>query len=250
MARQRADGADPGAHAAGADTPAPAQDGDGDGRELPPHDPSHASTPPSGHPVWAPPPRGEPPSRWVLLRDVAAFQFKLIIDGTRDVLLSPLSLIVALLGLATGRRDWFYRLLVLGRRSDRWIDLFRAASRISPAPDTHPQSPWHARTAGSPPPHGAAPRDGHRRQIAGHGSDDAGPAQRSPREPATRWYRDPRWRRDDAGNDTSIDDLIDQIETRLQAQYQRGGMTARAKHSIDRVLDSLEKQTRRATARR
>jgi len=75
--------------------------------------------------------------RMALVRDVAVLQFKLIVDGLRDFLLVPVSLIVGLIGLLEGGarpgRE-FYRLLRVGRRSERWINLFGAADRI-PAED-------------------------------------------------------------------------------------------------------------------
>jgi hypothetical protein len=67
------------------------------------------------------------PGRWRLLRDVLAFQFKLLLDGLRDILLSPISIGAAMWGLFTSSTDpgkYFYRLLKLGHRSDRWINLF------------------------------------------------------------------------------------------------------------------------------
>ncbi len=69
------------------------------------------------------------PSRWRVFRDVVAFQFKLAMDGLRDVILSPVSIIAALIGLLTSSRNpgkYFYRLLELGHSSDRWINLFNA----------------------------------------------------------------------------------------------------------------------------
>lgn len=71
-----------------------------------------------------------PGARWSLMRDVAAFQLKLFVDGLRDVLLVPLSLGAAALDLlATGPRAGrhFYDLLGFGRRTEEWIDLFGAA---------------------------------------------------------------------------------------------------------------------------
>ena len=70
-------------------------------------------------------------SRLLLLHDVLVFQFKLALDGLRDVFLSPISLLVALLGVLIGRCDpgkYFRRLLELGYTSDRWINLFNAYS--------------------------------------------------------------------------------------------------------------------------
>ncbi len=78
-------------------------------------------------------PNAPEPDRWEFLRDVLVFQLKLGLDALRDVLLSPASILLALFGLVAdsgnpGRR--FYQLLWLGRRSERWIDLFGAADRM------------------------------------------------------------------------------------------------------------------------
>ncbi len=73
--------------------------------------------------------RGESgePERWELIRDVLVFQAKLVIDGLRDLLLSPISIAAALAGvlLGGGRPGrYFYDLLRVGRQSDDWINLF------------------------------------------------------------------------------------------------------------------------------
>ncbi|PLX55650.1 MAG: hypothetical protein C0629_11500 [Chromatiales bacterium] len=71
-----------------------------------------------------------PPSRWAFIRDVAVFQGKLVIDGLRDLVLVPLSLAAAVLGMLAEPKDpgkKFYRVVALGRRSERWINLFGAA---------------------------------------------------------------------------------------------------------------------------
>ena len=77
----------------------------------------------------AAPPPAEPreTSRLRLVLDVFVFQFKLAADGIRDVLLSPLSIISAVMGLVAGGDDpyrYFRQLLRLGRRSEVWINLF------------------------------------------------------------------------------------------------------------------------------
>ncbi len=75
------------------------------------------------------------PSRWALFRDVAVFQGKLIIDGLRDLVLVPLSLAAALIGVFTEPRNpgrKFYSVVALGRRSERWINLFGAARATHP----------------------------------------------------------------------------------------------------------------------
>lgn len=62
-----------------------------------------------------------------LVRDTAIFQIKLLADGLRDALLIPMSLVAALIGLLRGGEDCnreFERVIKLGRRSERWINLF------------------------------------------------------------------------------------------------------------------------------
>lgn len=70
------------------------------------------------------------PSRWTLIRDVLAFQLKLVVDGLRDLVMVPVSLGVAALDLlGVGRRAGrqFYDLLRFGHRTEKWIDLFGAS---------------------------------------------------------------------------------------------------------------------------
>jgi len=55
-----------------------------------------------------------------------------VVDGFRDALLIPVSLVAALLGLLRGGEDAdreFRRVIKLGLRSERWIDLFSQHSR-------------------------------------------------------------------------------------------------------------------------
>ncbi len=79
-----------------------------------------------------PRPENEPeqPPVWALIRDAAVLQFKLIVDGLRDLLLVPASLVAAAISLAKTRDgepgDEFYRLVSLGKQSERWINLFGA----------------------------------------------------------------------------------------------------------------------------
>lgn len=75
------------------------------------------------------------PDRWILIRDIALLQVKLIVDGLRDFVLVPVSLVAGLISLLrTGDRSGneFYDLLRLGRRSEHFINLFGAADRVSP----------------------------------------------------------------------------------------------------------------------
>ena len=77
------------------------------------------------------------PDRWTLIRDVAVFQVKLVFDGLRDVVLLPISLIAGFISLVKGggsTSSEFYDLLKVGRRSERWINLFGAASHYHGPP--------------------------------------------------------------------------------------------------------------------
>lgn len=74
------------------------------------------------------------PGRWRLLADAITFQIKLAIDGLRDLVLIPVSALGALLSLL-GVRDSpleFYNIVRLGRRTERAINLFGAATRDQP----------------------------------------------------------------------------------------------------------------------
>ena len=74
--------------------------------------------------------------RWVLLRDVGVLQAKLLIDGLRDLILVPASLIAGIVSLVSGKDGvpgtQFYELLSWGKQSEVWINLFGAAEN-SPA---------------------------------------------------------------------------------------------------------------------
>ncbi len=75
---------------------------------------------------------GPMPDRWTLIRDILVLQVKLVVDGLRDFVLVPISMLIGIISLlkagnASGRE--FYDLLRVGRRSERWINLFGAAER-------------------------------------------------------------------------------------------------------------------------
>lgn len=73
------------------------------------------------------------PGRAALLRDIGVLQVKLLVDGFRDLLLVPASLIVGLISFFRGGPEVgseFYDLLRLGRKSERYIDLFAALDRV------------------------------------------------------------------------------------------------------------------------
>jgi hypothetical protein len=61
------------------------------------------------------------------LRHLVVFQFKLALDALRDLLLSPLSIAVFVLDVLlkpTEEASLYAKLMALGRRSDRLINLF------------------------------------------------------------------------------------------------------------------------------
>ena len=72
------------------------------------------------------------PDRWQVLMDLLAFQFKLALDAIRDLLLSPVSIAIALFGIITNQENpgkYFYGVLRQGHKSDSWINLFGTSSR-------------------------------------------------------------------------------------------------------------------------
>jgi len=87
------------------------------------------------------------PGNGTLIRDAFVVQIKLIVDGLRDFLLVPASIIAALVSLLSGRDGkpgpQFYQTLALGKRSEEWIDLFGA---LRNAPDDIPPEAGDERT--------------------------------------------------------------------------------------------------------
>ena len=85
------------------------------------------------------------PAMWTLLRDVAVLQVKLVVDGLRDVILVPASLIAGLVSVlsASGGTPGpqFYRLLAIGKQSERWINLFGA---VKHSPESASEEPHFA----------------------------------------------------------------------------------------------------------
>ncbi len=69
------------------------------------------------------------PTRRSLIRDMAYFQFKLLLDALRDLVLSPLSLAAGAIDLLLSGFQpprYFHAVLRLGERSEEWIDLWSA----------------------------------------------------------------------------------------------------------------------------
>ena len=73
--------------------------------------------------------------RFPVFHDVIVFQFKLVIDGLRDLLISPASIFAALIDLLIPGDDGgkrFYAVVRFGRRTEDWINLFGAADKGGP----------------------------------------------------------------------------------------------------------------------
>ncbi len=73
------------------------------------------------------------PDRWVLVRDIAVLQVKLVVDGLRDLVLVPISLVAGMISLLRAgdpSGNEFYNLLRVGKKSERWINLFGAAEKV------------------------------------------------------------------------------------------------------------------------
>jgi hypothetical protein len=76
------------------------------------------------------------PPLWTLRRDIAVLQVKLLVDGARDLILVPASLIAGIVSLAKSRDGKpgpeFYMLIGVGKQSERWINLFGALKNAPP----------------------------------------------------------------------------------------------------------------------
>ncbi len=74
------------------------------------------------------------PSRGALVRDLLIFHLKLWLDGLKDIVLLPLSLVAAGVDFVF-RTRLFYRVLRIGERYDLWLNLFGAARHAEQARD-------------------------------------------------------------------------------------------------------------------
>jgi hypothetical protein len=77
-------------------------------------------------------------SKAVLLRDLMIFQVKLVLDGMKDIVLMPLTIVAAAIDIVSpGRRPGhrFYLVMSLGERFDRWLNLFSASDRADASKD-------------------------------------------------------------------------------------------------------------------
>jgi hypothetical protein len=78
------------------------------------------------------------PSGGVLIRDLLIFQLKLWMDGLKDIVLSPVSVVATLMDLLLGpgrNGPRLYAVLRLGERFDLWLNLFGAAQEAQHSPE-------------------------------------------------------------------------------------------------------------------
>ncbi|WP_339721165.1 hypothetical protein [uncultured Paraglaciecola sp.] len=71
------------------------------------------------------------PGRWPLIRQGIVFQFKLGLDALRDILMSPVSIVLIIVDVVMAnnqQQSYFNRLMRLGKKSDHWINLFAVDS--------------------------------------------------------------------------------------------------------------------------
>jgi hypothetical protein len=77
-----------------------------------------------------------PPALWTLIRDIGVLQVKLVVDGFRDLVLVPASLVAGIVSLAKTKNGKpgteFYKLVSIGKQSEQWINLFGAADNAPP----------------------------------------------------------------------------------------------------------------------
>lgn len=65
--------------------------------------------------------------RWPLIRQAIVFQVKLGLDALRDILMSPVSIVLVVTDIVMAnnhQQSYFIRLMRLGKKSDHWINLF------------------------------------------------------------------------------------------------------------------------------
>jgi hypothetical protein len=66
-------------------------------------------------------------NRWPRLKYAVIFQIKLGMDAVRDLILSPVSILCAVLDFLLGnsrKEGYFQKLMYFGRKTDKWINLF------------------------------------------------------------------------------------------------------------------------------
>ncbi|NRA03235.1 MAG: hypothetical protein HRU00_11615 [Myxococcales bacterium] len=103
---------------------------------------SEVSPGPGGLPAIETPEEERKRNRWLLIRETLAFQAKMLLEGTRDLLLVPLTLLAAALGLAVGGarpQRFLFDVMRTGRRFDRWLALFGPVEHEFDSPRADPE---------------------------------------------------------------------------------------------------------------
>jgi hypothetical protein len=145
-------------------------------------------------------------SRWRLIRDMFIFQVKLAMDAIRDLLLSPLSIICALIDIFQDNslsNSYFHKLMALGQQSDSWLNLFGNHSVDNNKLDNNSSDSHSVDKQG---------KDIEKSEVMGEHNPKA---------------------------DGNVDQLFSQIETLLKEQHGKGGLTASAKTAIDNYLNKI-----------
>jgi hypothetical protein len=154
---------------------------------------------------------------WRLMRDVLVFQCKLALDGLRDLLLSPLSIIFAIAGAVLSPKDphrFLRRLMHFGRQTDQFINLFEHSESVhdpSSAEDHH------------------QPYDAARETLHANSHD---PLKHGPAKAVT----------------VSSSTYVKQLEDLLIDEYRKGGIVKGVKEGTDEVVRKL--LARRQTPRK
>jgi hypothetical protein len=156
------------------------------------------------------------PNRWQVLRDTVAFQFKLLMDGARDVLLSPISIGAAILGLIFSPDNpgiYFNRLMKFGRKTDAWINLF-GASHYDPNSETRDSNDIDSNDIDG--------KDIDGKDIDGKDIDSKDKARNTKKN-------------------VSSDAYVKKLENLLIAEYNKGGLIKDLKEGTDTLLEKLRK---------
>jgi hypothetical protein len=72
--------------------------------------------------------------RMVIIRDLVIFQIKLLLDGFKDIVASPIAIGAAALDIlapTAKRGERFYKVLHAGERFDQWLNLFGASKQAT-----------------------------------------------------------------------------------------------------------------------
>jgi hypothetical protein len=72
--------------------------------------------------------------RGVIIRDLVIFQIKLLLDGLKDIVVSPIAIGAAAMDIlipTSKRGERFYMVLHAGERFDQWLNLFGASAKAT-----------------------------------------------------------------------------------------------------------------------